>query len=255
MKEAARHRFSGAFRIGKPLLASFRQGVRNALDFIYPPVCLLCDASPDEGGRFCTACRKRIMESGRVVLHRPPGDFIHLSEAMHFDGIYSCWEFNPEMEQLIHRMKYSQMKRLARFFGETAGGMLAPRLNGETFQMLLPVPLHKVRQRERGYNQSERIGIGLSQALKIPMREGILVRSRNTRTQTDLHAEERQSNVRDAFVVRNPDRIRGLSVLVVDDVVTTGSTMNSCAKILKDAGAKKVVGIALARPPIHVKFA
>jgi competence protein ComFC len=255
MKETALHRLFGAFQVGRPLVKSIRRGIRNAVDFVFPPICLLCNARSDEDGRFCPSCRKRIMEIGRVVHHRQPGDFIHLSGARHFDGVYSCWEFNPEMEQLIHWMKYSQMKRLARFFGETAGGMLESCLGGVPFQMMLPVPLHKVRQRERGYNQSERIGAGLSRVLKIPMRTDVLFRRCNTRTQTDLRAEERQSNVQDAFGVRSPERIQGMSILVVDDVVTTGSTMNSCAKALKDAGVKRVTGFALARPQIHVKFA
>ena len=171
-----------------------------------------------------------------------------MSEEPFFDGIFTCWEFNADLEQLIHQMKYSQMKNLARFFGKTAGEMLASCLNKDDFQIILSLPLHKVRQRERGYNQSEWIGAGLSEWTGIPILSKILLRKKYTQTQTGLSGEARQENVSDAFEVRHPERVRNLSVLIVDDVVTTGATMNACARSLKEAGAALVFGLALARP-------
>jgi competence protein ComFC len=254
VKEKIRYRFSRAFRIGKPVFSFLESGIRNVIDFVYPPLCLLCEDRSEDGYWLCPACCNRIQKSSHVIFQQRPEDFVYLSEELFFDGVFTCWEFNSDLEQLVHQMKYSQMKNLARHFGKTAGKVLTSHLNSEVFQLMLPIPLHKVRQRERGYNQSERVCEGLYESLAIPIQKDILVRKRYTRTQTDLSAEERQDNMRDVFRVRRPERIKSKSVLIVDDVVTTGSTMNSCAKVLKEAGARTVVCIALARPSIRAKF-
>jgi ComF family protein len=113
---------------------------------------------------------------------------------------------------------------------------------------MLPVPLHKVRLRERGYNQSAWVCAGLSESLGIPILKNGLSRKRYTETQTGKSGEERQKNTEDAFGMKHPERIQDQCVLLVDDVATTGSTINSCAGILKEAGARTVHGITLARP-------
>ncbi len=142
--------------------------------------------------------------------------------------------------------------RLARFLGETAGSAAATGLIPASFDALIPIPLHATRQRERGYNQSEWIASGFSHSLSIPVLGGMLRRIRSTRTQTDLGGEERQVNVRSAFRAVLPDMFRGRSFLLVDDVITTGATVNACAKALKNGGALRVAAITLARPPLTV---
>jgi ComF family protein len=244
------HIFSGAFLVGKPLFNLFRDATRIVADFVYPPVCLLCGGGFDRGRWLCTGCLGRIRDSRRIVIHARPEDFPYLSGERHFDGVSTVWEFNKDLEQLIHLAKYSGMKNLARFLGVTAGDVLAhdTAFTRSPFQIMIPIPLHKVRQRERGYNQSRCVCDGLSESLGIPILPNGLYRKRYTETQTGKSGEERQVNMRDAFGTRQPERIRRKSVLLVDDVMTTGSTMNSCAKTLKEAGAERVHGITLARP-------
>jgi ComF family protein len=142
------------------------------------------------------------------------------------------------------------MKHLARFLGLTAGEAIAgdESFRSRTHQWMVPVPLHKVRLRERGYNQSAWICEGLSEATGVPVLKKGLFRKKYTQTQTGKSGEERRKNVRNAFEIKAPERIRGKSVLLVDDVSTTGSTINSCAGILKNGGAEAVFGVALARP-------
>jgi len=113
---------------------------------------------------------------------------------------------------------------------------------------MLPVPLHKVRLRERGFNQSARICKGLSETLAMPVLRDGLFRKRYTKTQTGKSGEERRENVENAFGIENAEIITGKSFLIVDDVATTGSTINSCAGVLKEAGARAVYGMTLARP-------
>jgi competence protein ComFC len=241
---------SGAARIGKPLFNSFREATRIFADFVYPPQCLLCGNRFESGRWLCPICLRRILESRRVVLHARPEDFPYLSCERHFDGVFTAWEFNPDLERLIHCAKYSGMKNLARFLGSTAADVLVKdaAFVEIPFQTMIPVPLHKIRQRERGYNQSRCVCDGLSESFGFPMLPDGLYRKRYTQTQTGKNGEEREENVKDAFRASQPERIRGRSVLLVDDVLTTGSTMNSCARTLKEAGAERVHGVTLARP-------
>jgi ComF family protein len=246
----------GAFRYGKPLFSWIRRavkaGFRDALDFAFPRSCLLCGEGFGEGRWLCPACWRRVRESAEASMHRDPGDFPYLTGERFFDGLAACWEFNPDLEQCIHRMKYSGMERLASHFGGLAGEILfGADIPGMMPDAVISVPLHPVRRRERGYNQSERIAAGFAGAFGLPVRRDLLVRRRATKTQTGLTGEERQENVKNAFRVIRPGSARGLSLIVVDDVVTTGATLNACARALKDAGAESVIGFALARPVLR----
>jgi competence protein ComFC len=228
--------------------------VRDFTDFVYPPVCLLCDERREDHGWLCPVCLRRIRNAADPVVHRSDDDFRYLASERRFDGLTACWEFNPDIEQLVHRMKYAGMRNLARSLGQEAAGLLASAGIGfDGIDALVPVPLHPVRRRERGYNQGERIAAGLASVLGLPVRTDLLRRVRRTRTQTDLSGGARQKNVAGAFRIADPGRIRGLSFCLVDDVVTTGATMNECAGALKEAGARQVVGFALARPALRLE--
>jgi competence protein ComFC len=240
--------------IGRRPFLVLRGLVRDLTDFVYPPVCLLCDESREDHGWLCPECLRRIRDAADPVVHRSDDDFRYLASERRFDGLTACWEFNPDIEQLVHRMKYAGMRNLARSLGKEAAGLLASAGIGfEGIDAFVPVPLHPVRRRERGYNQGERIAAGLASVLGVPVRADLLRRIRKTRTQTDLSGEARQRNVAGAFRAADPGRIRGLSFCLVDDVVTTGATMNECAAALKEAGARQVVGFALARPALRSK--
>jgi ComF family protein len=126
----------------------------------------------------------------------------------------------------------------------------------EKYDLIIPVPLHKGRMRERGYNQSYLISEGLSRVLNIPVKAGILIRSRYTDSQTTLSREGRIENVSGAFEIKSKHipEIEGRRILLLDDVITTGSTTESCAKTLKENGAKTVTAVSLgiAERKIHL---
>lgn len=154
------------------------------------------------------------------------------------------------METLIHRIKYQMGRKLGVLLGRVVGEALRTYFQSWDDGVMLPVPLHRIRQRERGYNQSALLCQGMEECIQIPINSRLLVRNRHTSTQTKLTALERQKNVREAFEVRCSERLEGRRIILVDDVSTTGATMNSCASVLRKAGADEIVGVALARPKL-----
>ena len=218
------------------------------LDFVYPPSCILCGERIENDIPICPSCWEGFLEARALGVHRGGGDFSHLTGQLYFDRVITGWTYTPEMELLIHRVKYERGRRLGVLLGRALGEVLWEFFEGWQEGVMVPVPLHGVRRRERGYNQSELLCRGLARTISVPILSKLLVRRRNTRSQTRLNAQERQENVGGAFSVHRPESVRGKNVLLVDDVCTTGATMSSCAAVLKEAGARQIVGVALARP-------
>ena len=113
--------------------------------------------------------------------------------------------------------------------------------------ILIPIPLDKIKLKQRGYNQSEELAKNLAKALNTPITSNVLVKIQSTKSQMELSKSGREKNLADAFSIKNPKQIQGKKVFLIDDVYTTGSTMAECAKILKKSGVKTVWGISLAR--------
>jgi ComF family protein len=161
------------------------------------------------------------------------------------DGIRSPFAFQGVLRQAIHRFKYGGFKALSAPLAELLARNLESRpLPGE---VLVPVPLHPLRLRDRGYNQSGLLAREMGRLTGLAVEEQTLFRHRNSRAQARTpEAEERRGNVSGAFGCRG-HALRGKRVILIDDVCTTGATLNSCAVALKTAGAASVWGLALAR--------
>ena len=232
-------------------MARFLKHILNSLiDFVYPSVCLICDAVHESARPVCPACWKAFLESACLTVHRGEGAFSHLDGPLFLDTVITGWAYTPAIEMLIHEVKYRRGMKLGKMLGDRLGSVLEGYSAEWDDWTMMPVPLHRVRLRERGYNQSERLCLGLQCHIPIPLDLRTLVRRRNTASQTKLSAHERQENVMDAFRVRCEQPISGRRILLVDDVITTGATMNSCAECLESAGAECVIGLALARPAL-----
>lgn len=232
-------------------LNPIKQFINCIIDFIYPKICPLCEMKMEENGHFCPQCMDRLINSMTMTIHKGRQDFHHLEGEIHFDKVFTCWNYTADMEKLIHTVKYQRGKRLGRLLGVKAGEALKRTFEGWNESVMVPVPLHKIRHRERGYNQSEILSRGLAEHIPFPIESKILVRRRKTQSQTLLPIQERQKNVEGAFNVIEPHFFKGKRILLVDDVCTSGSTLNSCAYSLKNAGVKGIVCVALARPVLR----
>lgn len=224
------------------------------LDFIYPPMCAACtvrlDEDRDSGSILCGSCAQNLEECKELLIHEGKSDFPHLCGELYVDGIYSVWKFSPILEMLIHRMKYTHAPGTARFLGQ----QMAPRIQSVVSMReqatMMPVPLHPVRKRERGYNQSDQLARGIATRIPVGLEVGGLRRKKRTPSQTHLSSEHRRQNVQDAFIWHH-NREMPDTVILVDDVVTTGATVNECARVLKQEGAKVVLGLCCLRPRLQ----
>lgn len=179
-----------------------------------------------------------------------------LAEAPAFDCARSFGVFTGELRKAILRVKFSHDERLGVHLGRlliAAWDQLPSLGNGER-PLVMPVPLHASRRKERGFNQSDLLAKGLVRELgkrqaaaKLRVLDSILVRAKPTTQQTGLSVAARRENVRGAFEVRKPESIRGRDIVLIDDVMTTGATLSACARALKKAGGRNVWALTLAR--------
>ncbi|MDR1356328.1 MAG: ComF family protein [Tannerellaceae bacterium] len=158
------------------------------------------------------------------------------------------YEKGGNVQKLIFSIKYYGNKKLAHLLGRMAARELKPCMeNWPAVDFLVPVPLHPKRLRERGYNQSEWICLGLASVLNIPVNTKSLLRNKYTKTQTRKDMEERSLNVRGAFVINDTETLQGRHVLLVDDVLTSGSTILACAEALLTIPNIRVSVLAIAK--------
>ena len=151
------------------------------------------------------------------------------------------------VRRLVHEFKYGYRAHLRHVVGDwLCAALQDSRLRHREFDVIAPVPLHPARQRERGFNQAELLAELLAARINVPLKR-LLERSRYTTTQTAFDRAERMKNLRDAFHLRKKADVRRLRVLLIDDVLTTGSTLSECARVLKRAGASSVYAATAAR--------
>lgn len=227
--------------------------LRPLFTFIFPPICFVCKAALGEGERkVCRSCWGMIREIAETDhLHRETSH--HLVSSGAVNRLLSAYYFEKDgpLQSLIHELKYNSMTSLGVELGKKTGIRVQTQLLSLDITGLIPVPLHKVKLRERGYNQSEYICKGISDVSGIPVISNLLCRNRYTQSQTKLNIEERMLNVSHAFELNEHARadIAGKTFAVVDDVITTGATLIECARVLKEHGANPVVACSIALAP------
>lgn len=166
---------------------------------------------------------------------------------LHFDFATSAYRSRGPLRELVHSFKYNKQLHLRHLLGRMlAEGFRDPRLLALGPVSIVPVPLHPVRQREREFNQAEALAAVAAERVGWPV-DPCLRRVRHTETQTHFHREERFENLKKAFALRPGARPEGRTFALVDDILTTGSTADACARTLKEAGASAVVVITVAR--------
>ena len=208
------------------------------IDLFFPPVCYICNVDLSEGRKIiCAKCWSEIPPFG--------GTLDKSLRSRSFDNLLVLFEFEDKIRQLIHLLKYKHHLTLADYFAAEAI-LRFSRLNKQVYTEIIPVPLYKTRMRERGYNQSEEIAKALAKTIQIPVKSEHLLRIRPTSTQTKMNREDRERNVKNAFFC--PSKLYHNNILLVDDVITTGSTIEACVKTLKEAGANSVDVFEIAHP-------
>ena len=165
-----------------------------------------------------------------------------------FDRARSYAKYEGALVRAIVLLKFSQIEPLGAWFATRLAEVSRQfRLDREPLDVVVPVPLHRQRECERGYNQADLIGRPLARRLKVAYRPLLLVRKKPRPDKQILSLEERWSSVRGAFATRPGSQVDKLRVLLVDDVMTTGATLDACARALREAGAKSVIGLTVAR--------
>jgi ComF family protein len=242
----------------RPLHALARDVLGGLLQILYPGVCSACGASLPTGERsFCGPCRAVLTADAHGACPRcaatigPFTDTANGCQAcrdagLHFERAVRLGPYEGLLRELILRLKHGSGEALAAGLGDLWAAHAGQRLAALAAGVVVPVPLHWRRRWQRGYNQSEALAHALAAHLRLPCRPGWLRRIRHTPQQTQQTPAGRRDNVRGAFQGRAHARLKGQTVLLVDDVLTTGSTCSEAARALRVAGAGRVVVAVLA---------
>jgi competence protein ComFC len=223
----------------------------NVLDLLFPPQCGGCGRN---GSRWCLECQERVVALEGILCDvcGLPQDRsgicdLCLADRPHFHSLRAWTAFEPPVRQALHKLKYRHDISMGDALAANMAGFV--KNLGWDVEMIVPIPLGRERLRERGYNQVAMIAKPLSMALDVRYAPRELMRSKETRSQVGLTREERRKNVSDVF--RAGTGVSGKTVLIMDDVSTTGSTLSSGARTLYAAGAKDVYALTVARALPH----
>ena len=193
------------------------------LKLLTPPWCMQCGKKLRDEGEYCQECRggKRAFSRGRCL-----------------------YEYDSAAMSL-YRFKYSSRREYAAFFGEQTVEYLGEFIRGMQPDAIIPIPLHRKRRAKRGYNQAELLAREIGRRMGIPVQTKLLLRVKNTIPLKQLNPKERQNNLKKAFLMAQND-VKLKTILLIDDIYTTGSTMNEAARTLRDAGVENICYVALA---------
>ena len=207
----------------------------------YPRVCVLCRLALVKSERqLCTFCMRKLPKTRILNAARNPVfDIFRGRIPVRNAGAFLVFRSGGIARQLLHEIKYKDNRDLAVWLGELYAVELL-ETGMEPVDLIVPVPLHRQKQKQRGYNQSEAFASGIGEKWQIPVRTDLLLRKTFTQTQSRKSRWERWRNVQEVFVAGNSEQIKGKNILLVDDVVTTGATLEACARVLMGSGAERV---------------
>lgn len=213
--------------------------VHSAINILSPSTCLLCEITP---ARFpsplCRRC-EQFVSSGII----PP-----YGRTQYIKKVWTCRFYKADMIKCVHQFKYRGKTQMINVFEKMFPEILTQDIiSTYEVEMIIPVPLHKKQRRARGYNQSEIIAKKISKRYALDISSGNLIKTKQTTAQMKLSKKLRINNLKNSFSVNNTDIVRGKKILLIDDVMTTGATLNTCAGELIKAGAKEIFAFTLAK--------
>ncbi len=203
---------------------------KSTLDIFYPNFCATCKADLNTNeNHLCLTCLYEL-----PYIQNNQHDKDNLEQLFwgrkEVQGVFSLFNYQKgnQVQELLHLIKYHKRTQLAKFLGSQLG----QQIQQNHFDYIIPVPLHKKKLKLRGFNQSTLISKGIQKVIEVPVKEKLVKRIVHNPTQTTVSKFDRWSNVRDIFKVSQPDKLRNKHVLLVDDVLTTGATIEACVKQL-----------------------
>ena len=229
------------------MFGSLNNHALSVWDLILPRFCCSCKSKLKTLEKsLCNICFARINEIDdlrlQIEFDRKFADKKIISD------LFSpfLFEKDKELQHAIHSLKYENKFRTGLFFGEIIANKISTRRPNWLFDIIIPIPLHKLKETERGYNQSYYIAKGINKSAGIKVSKTAVKRSKYTESQTALNIIEREENIHGAFKVTNKKKVSDKSILIIDDVITTGATISECGRVLLEAGAKKLFAASIA---------
>ena len=201
----------------------------NLLKLIYPDVCAFCNKIQKES--LCKKCEEKIKKYKKDIVIRSKNNY--------FEELISIFKYEGLIREKIIQYKFQDKSYIYNTFAkiilknEKVCGLL------KKYDIIIPVPIHRKRKLQRGYNQTQLIAKEIAKNIDIKLCDDVLVKSKNTIAQSKLNKNKRKQNIKNAFKVLNLEKIQGKNILLFDDIFTTGSTVNECARVLIEQGIKK----------------
>ncbi len=220
----------------------------DLVDLFYPKLCSACDTHLQSGeSDICIQCIFQLPKTYYWDYDENPVEQLFKGR-LKIDGACSFVHFTKGgiVQQMLHRLKYEEQREIGSALGRLFAQQLLTKNKFTDVDLIVPIPLHFKKEKIRGYNQSMEIALGVSEILNVKIYRNSLIRQLASETQTRKSRYDRSTNVESVFSCSNPNAFKGKSVILIDDVITTGSTLEAAGKILFDAGVAKlyILGIA-----------
>lgn len=224
------------------------QHLDDFLSLFYPRICFACgNALYTNEEVICTFCRFRLPKTNFHTYRNNPLEQVFWGR-INIERAYALYFYakHGKVQKLLHQFKYCNHPEIGRFLGKMYGYELKRTLPDSFPELIIPVPLHSSKHRKRGFNQSEQFAIGLSQGLQIQADTRSLIRIRASETQTSKSRFSRWENVKEIFYVTSFETLSGKHILLADDVITTGATIEACAALLLQIQGVKLSVVSIA---------
>jgi len=219
----------------------------SLFDFFLPRLCVSCKTKLATSEKFiCSECSSKLEHPTQIRIQK------EFSRKFRNDKIISefasafIFHNDSVIQELIHSLKYDKQFLVGKFLGQEITNNLKDKILEWNASLIIPVPLHALRKAERGFNQSEQIAKAIGKSFNIPLDTKSLKRSRFTKTQTKLTLAERKENMKKAFNLKANKKIKNQTIILIDDVITTGATITECARVLLENGANKIYALSVA---------
>lgn len=210
-------------------------------DLLFPPACIFCNQITKDKSLICEPCKKALKKQ---ITDKPQS--IYVKDTKYIDKIGTVFAYNDFTKNAVLNLKSTGRTDIVLFFGELLYDEFETVFGSLSFDAIIPVPMHKIKRKRKGFNQAYLIAKVVSKKTKIPVISDALIKPKHKKEQKKLSSKERRKNAKKAYECLNKEKISGKRLLLVDDVMTTGSTADECARVLIESGAENVSALVIA---------